>query len=202
MKTPVNFLHGRAFLRALITGCSIHYDRAILKKVKALHLTPIIRQNNDAKLFLKKIMALAYLPATKIPNEYATLKNVIETYNSILKDQMGQHPSAWDFIGKIIKLTSKARNDVESLKSNKRIRRQPRYSTIFRRRELTNANLKGHIDQVLMRLPEENSEDEVPLEERPEVMVTGKSSNNSMTNCIKNIRGSKLFKVIQDQKVT
>ncbi|XP_043284909.1 uncharacterized protein [Venturia canescens] len=184
----------RAFPRALITGCSVHYDRAILKKVKALHLTPIIRQNNDAKLFLKKIMALAYLPATKISNEYATLKNalpatlqrpfrlffryyesqwlgkvkptgfsvfrlsrrtnnVIESYNSILKDQMGQHPLAWDFIA-WNKLISREITTAEFL-------------------NLT-ANLKGHIDQALMRLPEENSEDEVPLEERPEVIVIGK----------------------------
>lgn len=116
-------------------------SQAILKKAKALRLTPVIRAEEAAKLFMKKILALAFLPAARIPEQYGVLKdglpaplkrsfaafftyyerqwlakvkpagfsvyrlsrrtnNVTESYNSVLKENMGQHPSAWTFICK------------------------------------------------------------------------------------------------------
>lgn len=50
--------------------------QAVLKKIKTLRLTHLTRQE-DVKIFLKKIMALAFLPAPMISVEYFALKNAL-----------------------------------------------------------------------------------------------------------------------------
>jgi hypothetical protein len=118
----------------------ILFIKALLKKIKTLRLVHVVRENQEAKTFLKKVMALAYLPEQMIEEEFTSLKNaltpamrrsfagffayytrqwltivkpagfsvyglsrrtnnVIESYNSVLADKLGQHPSSWQFIG-------------------------------------------------------------------------------------------------------
>ncbi|XP_043273533.1 uncharacterized protein [Venturia canescens] len=65
----------KAFPTALSTGCNTHHDRAIYKKARALHLQNLFRTNAEAKSFFKKLLALAYLPADHIANQFETIKN-------------------------------------------------------------------------------------------------------------------------------
>ena len=58
----------------LISNFSIK-TKALLKKVEKLKLTAIIRSNEVAKMFLKKLMALAFLPGALIQQEYNVLRN-------------------------------------------------------------------------------------------------------------------------------
>ncbi|XP_043286702.1 uncharacterized protein [Venturia canescens] len=57
------------------TGCNTHYDRAIYRKAKVLQLANVLRTNDVAKTFFKKVLALAYLPAELITTKFRELHN-------------------------------------------------------------------------------------------------------------------------------
>lgn len=66
MSWPLQYIYNQSFLQAL------------LKKVKTLRLSQLIQANSEAKIFLKKIMALACLPADMIQREYEALVHELE----------------------------------------------------------------------------------------------------------------------------
>ena len=112
----------------------------MFKKLNKLRLSDLVQGDEVAHMFVKKLMALAYLPENLIQAEYERLKralspplatafgtfleyyerqwlrvikptgfsvhgllrrtnNVTESYNCILADFLGSHPSPWTFIG-------------------------------------------------------------------------------------------------------
>ena len=118
----------------------IYFNQALFKKLNKLRLSDLLQGNEFARMFVKKLKALAYLPKNLIRAEYDCLKralspalattfrtvleyyerewlrvitparfsvhgllrrtnNVTESYNSILSDLLGSHPSPWTFIG-------------------------------------------------------------------------------------------------------
>ncbi|XP_043276879.1 uncharacterized protein [Venturia canescens] len=56
-------------------GCNTHHDRALYGKAKALGLQNFLRTNEEAKMYFKKVLALAYLPAHLIGTKFRDLKN-------------------------------------------------------------------------------------------------------------------------------
>lgn len=49
--------------------------QALYHKAKSLHLDNLIKNDQEARSFFKKIMALAYLPSHLIEGQYRRLKN-------------------------------------------------------------------------------------------------------------------------------
>lgn len=49
--------------------------QAIYKKAKALGLSGLLRTNEEARTFFKKVLALAYLPARLIPDKFRDIRN-------------------------------------------------------------------------------------------------------------------------------
>lgn len=113
--------------------------QAVLKKFFFhFKLGHILENNEEARIFIKKILGLAYLPEELQPEEFRKLKeglspnlkhlfrdfntyfqrqwiekerfsvfgltnrtnNELESYNSILFDVHGTHPSPWSFLSK------------------------------------------------------------------------------------------------------
>ena len=55
-------------------GCLFHIDKAIFKKVKRYGLERAYRNNDDIKAYIRKIMALPFLPVLLLRNSYNLLK--------------------------------------------------------------------------------------------------------------------------------
>lgn len=58
----------------VIRGCWFHYCRAIWKKTRKLGMTKVLKQNSNAKVVLKSLMALALLPADRIEEGFRVIK--------------------------------------------------------------------------------------------------------------------------------
>lgn len=67
--------------------------QAIYKKAKALRLHNLLLTNGEAKTFLKKVLALAYLPAAMVIDQFRALKNGL---SPAVKREMGQFCSYYD----------------------------------------------------------------------------------------------------------
>ena len=62
-----------SFPNARFGGCQFHYSQALWRKAQKLGLTDLYKNNQEFKIFLKKLMATPYLPANQIRDIALTL---------------------------------------------------------------------------------------------------------------------------------
>lgn len=57
-----------------VQGCVFHWTQALWRKVQELGLQPNYMNDRGTYSFIRKVMALPFLPATEIPAMYAQLQ--------------------------------------------------------------------------------------------------------------------------------
>ncbi len=68
-----------------VAGCHFHFSRAVFKKLQKLGLGPVFKSNPEVKLFVKQLMAVAFLPPHEIQNAIESL------FSQVLSLELSPH---------------------------------------------------------------------------------------------------------------